>query len=81
MMFTAASQDKKVIGLKQSMKAVSEDRAMTVYIAKDADRSLTEPLAKLCEEKGVEIRYADTDGQLGLLNGISVKASAVCILK
>jgi large subunit ribosomal protein L7A len=54
---------------------------MTVYIARDADRSLIEPLAELCEKKGIEIRYADTAKQLGLLNGISVKASAVCILK
>ncbi|HPB17765.1 MAG: ribosomal L7Ae/L30e/S12e/Gadd45 family protein [Clostridia bacterium] len=77
----SVESEKKVIGLKQSLKAISQDRAMRVYIAKDANITLTAPIVELCEKKGIEIRYADTSRQLGLLNGISVCASVVCILK
>ncbi|MFA5340812.1 MAG: ribosomal L7Ae/L30e/S12e/Gadd45 family protein [Clostridia bacterium] len=76
-----AEHEKKVIGLKQSLKAISQDQAMLVFIAKDANSSLTAPIVDMCEQKGIEIRYADTSRQLGLVNGISVCASVVCILK
>lgn len=76
-----ADHEKKVIGLKQSLKAIQQDQAMLVFIAKDANSSLTAPIVDICERKGIEIRYADTSRQLGLVNGISVCASVVCILK
>ena len=76
-----AEHEKKVIGLKQSLKAISQDQAMLVFIAKDANSFLTAPIVDMCEQKGIEIRYADTSRQLGLVNGISVCASVVCILK
>ncbi|HOD92635.1 MAG TPA: ribosomal L7Ae/L30e/S12e/Gadd45 family protein [Clostridia bacterium] len=77
----ATVNEKKTIGLKQSLKAILRDQAMIVYIAKDANTALTAPVVELCKNKGIEVRYADTSKQLGLLNGISVCATVVCILK
>ena len=42
-----ASQD-KVIGVKQSRRAIREGRARCVYLACDADPSITGPVAESC---------------------------------
>ena len=44
----------KVVGLKQTRRAVSQGSAKRVYLACDADPALTEPLLTLCRERGVE---------------------------
>ena len=43
----------KVVGLKQTRRAVTQGTARQVYLACDADPALTEPLLALCREKGV----------------------------
>ena len=47
----------KVVGLKQSQKAVLSGKAKLVYIAEDADPWVTDPLQRLCKEQGVEVLY------------------------
>lgn len=76
-----AAQEKKVIGLKQSMRAIEQDEALMVYIAKDANSALTTPVIALCSEKDIVVKYTETSRELGLANGISVCATVVCILK
>lgn len=55
----------KVVGLKQTRRAVSQGSARRVYLACDADPALTEPLAALCKEHGVEADCSLTMQQLG----------------
>ena len=76
-----AAQEKKVIGLKQSMRAIEQDEALMVYIAKDANSALTTPVIELCNEKNIAVKYTETSRELGLVNGISVCATVVCIMK
>lgn len=71
----------KTVGIKQTLKAVRNNRAKTVYVAKDAEKRLTEPLIKLAEENSLEIIYIDTMKELGSLCGIDVGASAAALLK
>ena len=61
----------KVVGVKQTRKAVREGRAALVFLAKDADPALTAPLAEAC---------AATMAQLGKACGISVGASVAAVL-
>ena len=42
----------KVVGLKQTRRAVTQGTARQVYLACDADPALTEPLLALCREIG-----------------------------
>ncbi len=70
----------KVVGLKQTQRAVSQGSARRVYLACDADPALTEPLAALCKEHGVEADCSLTMQQLGRACGIAVPASAVAIV-
>ena len=68
----------KVVGLKQTRRAVTQGTARQVYLACDADPALTEPLLALCREKGVSADCSLTMQQLG--SGIAVAAAAVAIV-
>lgn len=71
----------KTIGIKQTLKAVENKTAETVYIAKDADEKVVRALMELCLENSVEIVYIETMKQLGKACGIEVGAAAACVLK
>lgn len=71
----------KAVGIKQTMKAVENNSAKIVFIARDADEKVIGPLKALCLSKAVQLEYTDTMKQLGKAVGIEVGASAVCLLK
>ncbi len=69
---------KKIVGMKQTLKAVEKDRVRVVFIAKDAEEHVVRPLVKACQDKGLEIVYVDTMQQLGQICGIQIGAAAAC---
>ena len=73
-MISELASQEKVIGVKQSRKAIREGRAKRVYLACDADPAITEPVAAI----PVETDY--TLSQLGQACRISVGASVVAVL-
>lgn len=75
-MAESLSGRKKVVGLKQTRRAIAEGRALQVYLACDADPKLTEPLAQLCTAAGVPAERGCTMAQLGKLCGIAVGTAA-----
>lgn len=46
---------KKVIGIKQTIKAIKNDSAKIVYIAKDADSSLVHSVEVLIKDNSLEV--------------------------
>ena len=70
----------KVVGLKQTRRAVLQGTARRVYLACDADPALTEPLLALCRERGVAADGSLTMQQLGRACGIAVPAAAVAVV-
>ena len=68
---------KRVVGVKQTRRAIQEGRAARVYLAADADPLITDPLAALCQEKGVPVEGGKTLRELGRAVGIAVGAAAV----
>ena len=70
----------KVVGLKQSRRAISDGTAALVFLAEDADPILIDPVAQLCAEIGVECEAVQTMRALGAACGISVGAAAAAIL-
>ena len=72
---------RKVVGIKQSCKAVEKGTAQKVFIAADADERVLKPLLELCEEKAVMLVTVDSLQELGRLCGIQVGAAAVAWLK
>jgi large subunit ribosomal protein L7A len=69
----------KVIGIKQCTKSILNGKGTILYVAKDADSNLTNPLIELANEKKVKI-IISTMKELGKMCGIDVKASSVLIL-
>ncbi len=80
-MFAELSSIRKVVGVKQSRRAIREDRAAKVFLADDADPMLLQPLEELCAERGVPVVRGATMAQLGAGSGISVGAAVVAVLK
>ncbi len=72
---------RKVVGIKQSARAVREGNALTAYIAQDADRHIVQQLEELCAEKSVKIIRVNTMEELGDICGIEVKAASAVVLK
>ncbi|PJI08870.1 MULTISPECIES: ribosomal L7Ae/L30e/S12e/Gadd45 family protein [Clostridium] len=71
----------KVVGMKQSLKAINESKAKIVYIAKDAEYELFQTVEKLANEYSLQIIYVDTMKELGKLCNIDVEASTAVVLK
>lgn len=71
---------KKVVGLKQTRRAVAQDCAETVYVARDADPALTEPLLQLCRSKGVSAVEVRSMKELGRACAIAVGTAAAAIV-
>lgn len=71
----------KVVGLKQSIRAINEGKAKTVYLAKDADEDLFKTVEEASRHNSIEIVYIDTMKELGKLCNIDVKASTAVTLK
>ncbi len=72
--------DNKVIGIKQSQKAVEDGIALMAYVASDCDDKVKLPFLALCESKGVKVVPAESMEQLGTACGISVGAAVAVIL-
>ena len=74
-MLTQLEKSSKVVGVKQTRRALKDGRATAIYLAQDADPALTEPLAKLAGENGVPVCWTEHMKELGRVCGISVGAA------
>lgn len=70
-----------VSGAKQSRRAIRDGLAQAVYLARDADPALTDPLRALCREKDVPVVDGCAMRELGQAAGIAVGAAVVTLLK
>ena len=71
----------RVVGIKQSTRAVKDGNALMAFIAGDADRRVTQQLESLCIEKSIEVVRVGTMKELGEACGIDVGAASAVILK
>ena len=67
---------KVVVGAKQLRKALENGRAKFVFMAKNADPALTEPLEVLCKRNQVSYTWVRSMQDLGRACGIEVGAAA-----
>ena len=79
-MITELASKEKVIGVKQSRKAIRDGRAKRVFLACDADPAITDPVAENCQALGIPVDDADTMAQLGHACRITGGASVVAVL-
>ena len=79
-MLAQLAQAIKVVGVKQSTKAIKEGRAVSVFVADDAEQRVIRPIADLCREKNVPLIEVPTMTELGDAAGIDVGAAVVVII-
>lgn len=69
-----------VTGTKQTIKAVNSGQAQNVYIARDADDRVVQPILSACSAYSVPVIYVESMAELGKACQIKVKAAAAAIL-
>ena len=80
-MLNELASSNKVAGVKQSRKAVKEGRAAKVFLARDADPAITEPMEEECAAFGVPVEWGFTLSELGRACRLSVGAAVAVILR
>lgn len=71
----------KVVGAKQSRRAIAEGRAARVFLAEDADPKLIDPLRELAETMDVPVSSVASMRALGEACGILVGAAVAVLTK
>lgn len=80
-MISRLKTGKKVVGLKQTRKAVQAGRALAVFLACDADPAVTEPISAMCAAAQVPVEASLSMRELGQECGISVGAAMAALLE
>ncbi|MCI8478039.1 MAG: 50S ribosomal protein L7ae-like protein [Oscillospiraceae bacterium] len=75
------SSEQRVVGVKQTKRALLDGNAAQVFLAGDADPRVIEPVARLCEEKGVPVARTASMKELGAACGIAVGSAAAALLR
>lgn len=73
-------QGPKVAGVKQTRRALQDGKARLVFLARDADPRVTDPIAELCREKNVPVEQEAGMKELGSACGIAVGSAAAALL-
>lgn len=71
----------KVIGVKQSKKAIRDGKAQEVFVALDAEKRVVDPVYELCSETDTKLTEITTMTELGDAAGIDVGAAVVTVLR
>lgn len=72
--------EKVVVGAKQLRKSLSKGVAKRVYLARNADPAITEPLEAMCKEHRVNCVWVKSMADLGQACGIEVGAAAAAVI-
>ena len=70
----------KVVGVKQTRKAVLTGEAVAVFAARDAEKRVIAPVVDACESAGLPVTWTDTMAELGQACGIAVGAACAAIV-
>ena len=79
-MLTELQTDSKLVGLKQSLRAVESGKVKKVFLAMDSDDKVQIPIRKASEKANVEIEEVPTMAELGNACGINIGSSVAVIL-
>ena len=71
---------KHIVGMKQLKKHLLRGGVRRVFLARDADPAVTDPLVRLAEQSGTEIVWVGKMHDLGRACGIDVGAAAAATL-
>lgn len=70
-----------LIGTKQTTKAIEQGNVTHVFIARDADQQIVNPILDICKDRGIQVSFFDTMKLLGKACGIQVGAAMAALPK
>lgn len=70
----------KLVGIKQTIKALGKGNLKVAFVAKDAEERVTRPLITLSAEHSIPIIFVESMSALGRACGIEVGAAAAGLL-
>ena len=76
----AKNPERKIVGFKQCVRLLAEDKLLLVILAEDCDDHIKSRVIALCEEHGVSVVSGPEMCELGRLAEIEVGASVISIL-
>ncbi|MBR5479981.1 MAG: ribosomal L7Ae/L30e/S12e/Gadd45 family protein [Clostridia bacterium] len=74
------ANDDKVVGIKQTKKAIKEGRARKVYLALNSDIIIRDVINNLCKQANLPVVEVETMQELGSACDIQVGAACAAIL-
>lgn len=82
MILTDLEKEKnKVVGTKQSLKAIKNGEAKVVFIAEDVDLPIKKKIMNAVNDNNVPVEIVESKLKLGRACGIDVSAACAVILK
>ncbi len=79
-MLEELNTNNKVVGLKQSRRALRDGAAVKVFLAHDATGHIRREMAELCKLKDVPCEFVSSMSELGAACGINVGAAVAAVL-
>ena len=74
-------REMRVVGVRQTLRAVREGNAETVFVAMDADPRMRQQVEKEAEANGVPVRLIAAMEELATLCRVDVPSAAAAIRK
>jgi large subunit ribosomal protein L7A len=71
---------RRAVGASETAKAIDRGRASVVFVARDADRRVTEPVLRSARARGLEVVEVESMVALGRASGIAVGAAVAAVL-
>lgn len=71
----------RIVGMKQTIKAIEAQAAAKVFLARDVDEYIQRRIKEKCEKYNVPIEYVDSMEELGEACDIEVGAATAAIMK
>ena len=79
-MIEQLKQENKVVGAKQTRRALKDRRSKRVYMAQDADPRILQPLVQEAVRQQVPLEQVSTMKELGEACGIAVGAAIAALV-
>ncbi|NLX76211.1 MAG: 50S ribosomal protein L7ae-like protein [Clostridiaceae bacterium] len=70
----------KTVGLKQTMKALANNKVRVLFIAEDAEERLVSKVLEVCNGKDIEVCRVESMKLLGRKCGIDVGTAVAAII-
>ena len=74
-------RNKKVVGTKETLKAIKKNQAYKVFLAADIDEELFEKIDKVIKKSNIPVEYIDSKLKLGRVCGVDVATASAALLK